>query len=632
MESVIEHAASTKTDRTALVQLLNNIRGVNVDATNGWTNYSGTIDGRNSIVVQVHNTSQLQNVLVAIDHFNETSLAKVSVRAVAGWNDQHRYPSFLSCLSHEGLEEKYNESFSWSHASLGDVIIRFSHKFHSISKIYKIENDDCVDVSAGVQICDLNVALEKKGYGLETAPMIRYVSAVGLFLTSGHGTGQNKGGFAGYVKSITMYDYKGIVRTINVDDPDFKDICGSHLGLFGIVTSITLKVTNQMMLHEKRTSYHTVTELIGANGANLISALLDNDYFTLLHMPSYLKDEQLSAEHFPWQLRSSDTTAPNAEQTPEDQLHPETWSKLASEELTTNLGGTFLEAVVAHPALTPAFMKFGATVEFGKSGETKHFVGPRSIIAHEVSAFPHAMDDVTFVFPVKNNELQSVAHHLLKIDELLKEFAEKKQYPLTFMFYLRYIQGTNGGLSFTCHGEGERVLAFDFVSHPHAPGWAEFKLALFNYFSSQNLKLKYHLGKVLPDPTLTYRDIYGEEVIENMINLLCRWYKVERPQLARVPFLTPFILKNLGLMPGDVIAENLHAEANRSAEQKKPEIAEAYKALVQDKKVYADKFFHHNEELRQDWVNACHEFTDKVRESEPYVDIALEHSMQNPLH
>ncbi|MDQ2995178.1 MAG: FAD-binding protein [Pseudomonadota bacterium] len=620
-----EEARMGNADKNALQRILNNISGVNVDGAEGWENFSQSVKAPNSLVVQVHNSRQLSNVLRAIHDFNQNREAKITIRAVAGWNDEYRCSTLLSCCSPTARLEKYNESFSWSSSSIGDVIIRFSRRFHSISSVYEHNGISCVDVSAGVQIGDLNTALEKKGFGLACAPMIRYVTAVGLAATSGHGTGRNQPGFAGLIKSMTIYDARGEERIIDATHTDFEHLSAGHMGYFGIVTAITLQVTNQILLHEHRTSYQTISTLLGERGENLVNALQNNDYFTLLHMPSYLKDHQLSADHFPWQLRLSNIAANNTECTPVTELHPETWGELSNQEVTINLGATLLEVVVENSSLIPHFMKFGAKTQFGTSGETKHVVGPRSIISHSVAAFPRALDDITFVFPVKNDDLLGIAEHLLKIDALLQEFASRGQYPLTFMFYLRYLQGTNGGLSFTSHEPDERILAFDFVSHPDAPGWPEFKQALFTYFSSRGLKLKYHLGKSLPDPSLTYQQIYGEKIMEKMTQVLCQWHNVQRDQLPQIPFLTPLILNNLGIVMQPPHAEILHAERCAVTKCKPGDVARAHEILKHPMQLDATKKSLVNAECHQELQEASDEFAHKIKAECPFAYIEIEH-------
>src|SRR5690606_9063961 len=97
-----------------------------------------------------------------------------------------------------------------------------------------------VEVKAGTQIQTLASYLESKKKSLTTVSMIAYVSAIGLALNAGHGTGRDEPSFAGLITELKICDYKGNIRTLAIGDNDFETLRAAQAGLLGIVLSVKL--------------------------------------------------------------------------------------------------------------------------------------------------------------------------------------------------------------------------------------------------------------------------------------------------------------------------------------------------------------------------------------------------------
>ncbi len=167
---------------------------------------------------------------------------------------------------------------------------------------------------------------------------------------------------------------------------------------------------------------------------------------------------------------------------------------------------------------------------------------------HYRTAYPHDLDEICGIFPVKDKEPgekkgQEIVKAFKHALTLLDEHAKKGEYPVTYGLYFRYLQGTNGGLSFTAHPEGHHVCAMDLTTIRNAPGFAEFKKNMQKFFVGE-MKAKFHWGKNAPTD-INYAELYGPAWHDTK-RALESWHKLHHISTVKSALLNPMFSETLG--------------------------------------------------------------------------------------
>lgn len=564
--------------KNKLIQILNKNK---IPYSSGWSNYMESVNNPAAIVIEVKSEKEVQTVMKTIKELNSDRKPedKVTVRATAGWADK---PGKTCCLFPwtEMQENQYNEGFSFSQVvggraspdTLGtDVIIRFAKKFHHAKVIGPLKNPpvfnpdnpihqlpvSLVEVSAGMQVSDFADFLRKHHLSLSTISMISWVTPVGLAGTAGHGTGRDEPAFSGLIESITVCDMDGNLREINSDHPDFKDLLGGHSGLLGIVVSMKLRAVKAFNLRETIELFPNTREMTGKLG----DILKNNQYISIMGMPSYGCPEtgKLVSK---WQIRQWNYSTDKPTKKGNAPYDPDIRS--FTQELQARIGASVMEFLLDSGLkhLLPSFMLLSAAVVTGTRGTTPK-VDYENHITHPQVAFPKEMRDVSYLIPVKDDEAgQKLEVILQKIEAMLDAAATKGEFPVTYAVYVRYIKGTNGGLSTSStSSDEEHILAIDIVTHPEAPGITHFERGLMSFFKEMGITPRNHLGKNFPSGVAHYDQFLGAEVVSKYKQALEKWYcspgSVDGAErLAMSPFYTPYLQNMLApSVPGNQLNE-----------------------------------------------------------------------------
>ncbi|WP_261976566.1 FAD-binding protein, partial [Curtobacterium sp. B8] len=83
--------------------------------------------------------------------------------------------------------------------------------------------------------------LDRAGFALHNTGSLPHISIGGAIATGTHGSGTTLGSLSTAVRSLELIGPDGGLRTVHRGDPGF-DGTVLHLGLFGIVTRVTLDV------------------------------------------------------------------------------------------------------------------------------------------------------------------------------------------------------------------------------------------------------------------------------------------------------------------------------------------------------------------------------------------------------
>lgn len=554
------------------------LKGNKIDYKIGWSNFMQNVRNPGAVVIDVANQSQLQLVLKEVAKLNKSRQPdnKITVRATAGWeNSKGASCCFFSWNNVQ--ENEYNESFSFSQVVGGrasetsknsegtDVIIRFKKKFHHARVLGAIEtpptlvNPDSpihqlpsflVEVSAGMQVAEFCDFLRSKNLSLSTVSMISWVSLVGLAGTAGHGTGRDEPAFSGLIEAITVCDMNGTIRELKAGDPDFEVLRGGHSGLLGVVLSMKIRAVQAFNLEETVDVFVDAKEMSG----KLQTILKNNQYISFLGMPS-ASDLDLSKQTHKWQIRKWNHTTEKPTQKGKPTYAAGTTSLL--QEVEVRLGAEAMGVLVGSELkhLLPSFMLLAATEAIGTRG-TKPIVNFENDITHPQVSFPKFLRDVDYFIPVDDAEAGDVLEAILQlIERLVDEAAARGEYPITYAVYVRYLKGTNGGLSTSSTSSpDERILALDIVTHPYAPGITRFEQEFMRGMNELGLNVRNHLGKNFPSGITRYDQFLDPKDIDGFMSALERWYATPgeddgAEQLAMSPFYTPYLQKMLDLAP-----------------------------------------------------------------------------------
>lgn len=541
----------------------------------GWANYMENVSNPAALVVEIKTEEELQTVIKSIKQLNagRSPEDKITARATAGWSDSKTCGCSLFPWNN-AQENQYNEGFSFSQVVGGrtapgapgtDVVIRFAKKFHHKKIIGPIDkpvvfNPDTpihqlpstlVEVSAGVQIAELADYLRKHNLSLPTVSMIAWVTAVGLSGTAGHGTGRDEPAFSGLIESIRVCDMDGEIREINADHPDFEALRAGHSGLLGVVLSIKLRAVKAFNLRETIELFPNTDEMTG----KLDDVLKNNQYVSIMGVPSYGCPE--IAKLVPkWQVRKWNYSTEKP--TKKENAPYDADIRSFAQELQVRVGASVMEFLLDSGLkhLMPAFMLLSAAVVTGTRG-TNAKVDYENHITHPQVAFPKDMRDVSYLIPVKDGQAGTKLETILeKIESLLNGGAARGEYPVTYAVYVRYIKGTNGGLStsFTT-AEDEHILSIDVVTHPDAPGIARFETDFLTFLKENGIIPRNHLGKNFPAGVVSYDQFLGAERVNDFKMVLERWYNSTpeardgAERLAMSPFNTPYMQQMLAPRP-----------------------------------------------------------------------------------
>lgn len=522
-----------------------------------WSNYMGNVQHSDAIIIQIDSESQVVNAISALNTINKKHPeTKITARGGAGWSTKRFLSTFFPSMA-DPLE-KYDASYSFSEVVKADVIFQFTPKFQSHIKFgAKVPprrpgnpadpigalNGREVTVPAGMQLDKLAKLLQKENLSLPTAAMIKYVTAVGLCGTGGHGTGRYEPAFSGLIRQVKVCDHEGKMRTITHTDKDFATLFGAHAGLPGIITEITLLAVEKFNLEEKIKRYSEPEKL----KEELPALMRENQYFTVMSIPTY--DTKPHYGTCKWQIRLWNYSTYEAQHnTPiKEELHE--FIDQAVQEGGVKVGGDAIQNLLClhHPDLLPYYTRFANLFNTLSRGDRPK-VDIERFITHYHTAFPRNMHDVSWIIPVKDTEAGEVLAMVLeKIDNLLNEANERGERPITYAVYARYFKGTNGGLSTSATNENDEcVVAIDTVTNPNAPGITAFEINLREFLESNDLKPRFHLGKHLPHGVNDYKYFYDEKTLAEFEQAQIRWHGSENAY-KNSPFLTPFMETMLGM-------------------------------------------------------------------------------------
>jgi FAD/FMN-containing dehydrogenase len=166
---------------------------------------------------------------------------------------------------------------SWSSVCQTTETLINLDKLNKIISINKTEKT--VRVQAGIKLFQLNELLDKEGLALINLGSIAQQSLAGAISTGTHGSGIHFQCLASQVLEFSMILADGEKITVRKGD-DLFDAAVISLGCLGVISEMTLQVTDAFNLHDK-----TFTRNFGEVTDDLHHYLYTTDHFKLWWMP-----------------------------------------------------------------------------------------------------------------------------------------------------------------------------------------------------------------------------------------------------------------------------------------------------------------------------------------------------------
>ncbi len=136
---------------------------------------------------------------------------------------------------------------SWSDIAVPEDI---AVDLRALSGVVRVDGD-LVIVRAGTRLRDLNAALADKGLAMPILGSIAEQTLAGAVATATHGSSLRHGNLATLVTGMRVALPTGDVLVLREGDPEL-DGAAVHLGLLGIVTELTVRVTKRFTLEERK--------------------------------------------------------------------------------------------------------------------------------------------------------------------------------------------------------------------------------------------------------------------------------------------------------------------------------------------------------------------------------------------
>ena len=108
-----------------------------------------------------------------------------------------------------------------------------------------------VTVAAGMRIHDLAIVLKAHGLSLVNQGDIDSQAVAGAFTTGTHGTGSALGCLAASIAGLRLVQADGRVLVVDGSDPDLLHAAQVSVGTLGVISELTLQVTDAYHLHEQ---------------------------------------------------------------------------------------------------------------------------------------------------------------------------------------------------------------------------------------------------------------------------------------------------------------------------------------------------------------------------------------------
>ncbi len=168
---------------------------------------------------------------------------------------------------------------SWNEICVSDEALINLDKYSKVLQIDK--NAKTIKVQSGIKLTKLNELLDKENLALQNLGSIATQSLAGAISTGTHGTGINFQTLGSQIIEFTLIKADGEKVLINREnDNELYNAAILSLGCLGVISEITLQVTNAFNLHD-----YTETIVFDEVVENLDDLLAENDHLKFWWLP-----------------------------------------------------------------------------------------------------------------------------------------------------------------------------------------------------------------------------------------------------------------------------------------------------------------------------------------------------------
>lgn len=138
-----------------------------------------------------------------------------------------------------------------------------------------------ITVQAGIDLAHLSARLAEVGLAMMNLGDIAYQTLAGAVSTGTHGTGAKFTGIAGQIRGMRLIRANGEIIECSADEnPELFRLARVGLGVFGIITEITLAVEPAFNLHAVEAPY-PIAEVL----ENWLTDVAENDHYEFFWIP-----------------------------------------------------------------------------------------------------------------------------------------------------------------------------------------------------------------------------------------------------------------------------------------------------------------------------------------------------------
>lgn len=185
---------------------------------------------------------------MALSFTNWAGNQRALVRAWEAPRDEADVLRLLERASRDGRRVRpVGSGHSWSDVALPEDV---AVDLRAVSGVVRIDGDRAT-VRGGTRLRDLNVALAQRGLAMPILGSIAGQTVAGAIATATHGSSLQHGNLATLVTGMRIVMPSGEVLVLREGDREL-DAAAVHLGVLGIVTEVTLRLTKKFTLEERK--------------------------------------------------------------------------------------------------------------------------------------------------------------------------------------------------------------------------------------------------------------------------------------------------------------------------------------------------------------------------------------------
>ncbi|MGB1013061.1 MAG: D-arabinono-1,4-lactone oxidase [Nannocystaceae bacterium] len=366
-----------------------------------------------------------------------------------------------------GKVRPVGNGFAWARlVPTSDTLVSLKH----LNRLLEVDHHrGTITLESGMSMQQLTRATQAYGLELESPTVFPRVSIGGALATGSHGTGRDFGTLSDSVVALTVVDPNGNLLEIDASKPDLLDAARVALGAFGVLYSVTLKVSRAFNIRVEVKTFPRKC--------------------VLEHIPDILRTyEFVEMYWFPY----TDTMWLRVANRTREELDSFSFRSTVKKKVHNGLilaGGSIMMPLISNflPKLTPAIVRNSQGIAF----QEKEVVAEASVEFHYQTAYPKIWD-MSIAVPTAHTKQSWEL-----IMDLVDEYHARGKFPVNFVAHARYINASTGLI---CPAVGRRTTPIEVVTGWRTPGVDQFYGDLETQFYDRIPESRPHWGKFITRP------------------------------------------------------------------------------------------------------------------------------------